>query len=478
MLGRSEARAILARFLAAPGPALLAVSGCPRVGKSHLLREATVGHSSVWLRGSGLPAPLLGQELERALREQVPGETAAGEPAAPAGQDSDSPWSGTFAWLHHLSRLPRPPVLVLDAADHLLRDRRFMREMGLLAAALRAQARQLHLLLGVEDPGLLEAAGLPRTAGEGTLLGLDARHLPLPPLSLREAAAAVPPWAPEEVVTVYGLVGGLPDLWSRMDPSVRPATNLTRLLLAPDAPLRDLPGRMVPEGSTRSERSLALIRALARGATTWGELRKEASVFRSSSELGPYMKGLADTGVVEVSASLDAGPRTRNRRYALAHPLLAFWHGAVHPRLAELESGAPPLRILGDRIGPEIPRLVARALPAMVREYLRVHGSEQLPAVAREAGAAWGDGYDLDVAGTLASGPAFYGHVHWDGPVPPAAALDTLGQEIRAARYGFGKEARLRLLILRQAPTHDLARRAAQLPGAFLLGPADLVGRG
>ncbi|HSG49477.1 MAG TPA: hypothetical protein VLA43_16780, partial [Longimicrobiales bacterium] len=424
---------MLAKFLAGPGPGLLVLSGFPRVGKTRLLREATRGRPALWLRGSGLPAPLLARDMEVALGEQLSEMSVPGAPVPDAqteatGPGADSPWRGIFAALHHLSRLPHPPVVVLDAADPLLRDRRFMREMEVFATALRTHARQLHLLLGATDPGPLEALGLPGWRGSGTMLGLDAFHLPLPPLSLRDVAATAAGWSPEEVVTLYGLVGGLPDFWSRVDPSVRPATNLARLLLAPDAPLRGLPEMLVPEGSPRSERALALVRALARGAGTWGDLRREARVFRSSSELGPYVKALVDAGVMDVSSSLDAGPRTRNRRYALTHPLLGFWHRSVHPRLGELDGGESPTRVLADRMGPEIPRLVSAALPGMVREYLRHHGNERLPSVAREAGGVWGDGYDLEVAGTLASGPAFYGHVRWDGPPPPPDALDTQGK--------------------------------------------------
>lgn len=477
MISRENDLAALRRFLDAPAPSLAVLSGPPRCGKSHLLRSALSGRRAVWVRGSRLPAPLLAAELEGSLREQLEDEIgAAGVEERPTPAPS-TPWGRPFALLRALSRLPRPPVLVVDGADPLLGDRRFIREMEALTGELRAHARQLHILAAVEDPALPGSLGIPG-GGAGAALGLDAVHIPVPFLRLREAASRVPGWSPEEVVTVFGLVGGVPDFWARVEPSVRPATNLSRLLLAPDAPLRGLPDALVPGTALGSERALALLRALARGARSWGELREQAGVFRSSSELGPYVKGLVEAGLVEVSVSLDAGPRSRNRRYALSRPLLAFWHGCVHPRLGELDGGAPPSRVLGDRLMREFPGLIARALPGIVRQYLVEHGDERLPGRAREAGAAWGPGYDLEVAGTLGSGAAVYGHVHWSSERPRGDALDALGEEIRATRYGFGREARLRILFLREEPPHDLARRAAQLPGAFLLGPRDVVGRG
>lgn len=478
MIPRPALVQALQHFLDTPAPAVALLSGPPRCGKSHLVRSVLGGRRTVWVRGDRLPAPLMAAELEVALRDQFGTELAAVGGDDLGSAPPSTPWGRAFALLHALSRLPHPPVLVLDAADPLLEDRRFLRELEGLGAELRAHARRLHILAVVRDPSLPAPLGLPAPGGEGAALGLDAVHISVPFLGLREAAARVPGWDPEEVVTLFALVGGVPDFWARVDPGVRPATNLSRLLLAADAPLRWLPDALVPGGALNSERALALVRALARGARSWGELRGDAAVFRSSSELGPYVKGLLEAGMVEASVSLDAGPRSRNRRYALTHPLLAFWYGSVHPRLAEIEGGAPPHRVLAERLAPELQGLLARRLPGIVRRYLLEQGHERLPGRAREAGAAWGPGYDLDVAGTLVSGAAVYGKVIWGGAPPESDALDALGAEIRATRYGFGREARLRLLILREEPPHEIARRAAKLPEAFLLGPRDLVGRG
>jgi hypothetical protein len=276
---------------------------------------------------------------------------------------------------------------------------------------------------------------------------------------------------------MYALLGGIPAAWSAIDPSVRPSTNLVRLLLAPGAELRSLARSFIPPAGARQERSLAILHALAHGARSWGEIRTHARVFRSSSELGPYMKGLVDEGSVASRVSLDAPPRSRNRRYALAHPFVAFWLRSVRTRLGELDSGASPHGVLQSRIVPEVPGLVAAALPPIVHRYLREHGSERFPGDARETGSVWGEEYDVEVVGTLGSGAAVYGHLHWDAGIVPPDAIDRLGEEVRRTRYGFGREARLRFLLLRDAPPHDLARRVAQIPDAYLLGPADLVGR-
>jgi len=413
--------------------------------------------------------------MARSLHEQFPELSQEEEPGSDP-RPGDSPWAPLFRTLQAAARRPLPTAVLVDDADPLLRDRRFVRDLELFFADLRAHARQVRILMAVDgDPGDPSPPG-GEEATDRWLPGLETRHLPLHPLSLREAASAVPEWSADDVVTVFGLVGGLPDFWSRVDGSVRPSTNLARLLLSPDAPLRGLPDALLPETSRRSERDLALVRALAAGAVAWGELRREAGVFRTSSELGPYVKGLVDGGVVEASASLDAGPRSRGRRYRLARPLLAFWHRSVHPRLAELDGGTAPARVISERMGAEIPALVAQALPGLVASWLREHGHERFPTGAREVGSLWGDGYEIPIAATLTSGAAVYGRLHW-GEAPGSDALDELLRQVRATRYGFGREARVPLLLTREEPGHELSRRAAQVAGAVLLRPGDLVGR-
>lgn len=451
------------------------------MGKTRLLRDVTSGCAAVWLRGGSLPAPLQAAEIAAALSEQVGGDAgsqggvASTEPAVRAGSagDTGSAWDPLFSLLRHPAAIPDGSVLVVDDADRLLLDRRFIEGLRSLWSEMRAHARRVHLLFTAAAPRAGEAMRNPDAWGEGA----GPLLLDVPPLGLREAAALVPDWSAEECVTMYGLLGGVPAAWAAIDPSVRPSTNLARLLLAPGARLRGLPRSFLPPPGARQERSLAILHGLAHGARSWGEIREHTRIFRSSSELGPYMKGLIEQGSVMARVSLDAGPRSRNRRYSLVHPLVAFWLRSIVPRLGELDSGVAPQQILQTRIQPEIPGLVTAALPGIVAAYLGAHGSDRFPGEARETGSVWGEGFDIEVAGTLTSGAAVYGHLHWNGSDVAADALDRLGDEVKRTRYGFGREARLRFLLLRGEPPHDLARRAARTPAAFLLGPADLVGR-
>lgn len=470
MITRSLLGDILS-VLSEPGPLALVLVGPPRSGKSWLLRESTgtvAGSRPVfWLRGSDLPASLMAREAVATLRRQ-----REGTPEVAHGSGEGEPWAELAAEFRALAETDRPPVLVVDRADALLQDRRFVAVLADWWRTLRGRSRRAHLIVAVERGESLTA-----------WTESDARNRPDPslrtlsvgPLGLREAGAVVPGWRAADVVELYGLVGGLPDFWSRVRGGRSPRANLRRLLLEPGAPLRHLPYLLLGQAPPGPDRQWAVLSAMARGARSWGEIRREAGVFRSSSELGPYLKGLLERRLVEGRRSLDAAPRSRNRRYHLSRPLVGFWLGIAHPHLPELDRGDPFDEVWDRRMSHAVGTAVRRRLPVIVEQHLHAYGNEQLPGRARETGGLWGDGYDLPVSGTLETGAAFYGEVRWDGA--GGGALGELDRQIQETRYGFNREARLRIIVVRDPPAHELTRAVARAGDAWVLTPEDLLGR-
>jgi hypothetical protein len=101
---------------------------------------------------------------------------------------------------------------------------------------------------------------------------------------------------------------------------------------------------------------------------------------------------------------------------------------------------------------------------------------EQLASNARDCGSLWGAGYDIPVAGTLASGAAFYGVALWSRPPASARPLVRLDEQIRETRYGFGRERRLRILFTPQPASRALQRDVSRRDDAIIVGAAELAG--
>lgn len=444
-ISRPALETALRRALDEPGPALLALRGRPRSGRSGLVRRVAGTPDRSTLAVVGRPGPGGLRSLREAWARAGldPGLAGTAEPA-----------SVEEVLLRDLEARRHPRVLVVDDLPRWVSGDPEARRalMGLWTGA-RARALPLHVVVvGPDDPSF------------DTLLaelfeGADARSFPVGPLSGAEVRGYLPEWSPAERYLLGACLGGSPETLSRVDPAVRAATNLQRLVVDPDGEFHGLPPRRLGEQFQKPARYAGVLRALAAGAREWGEIRRTDPSFPSGNQLAPYLATLQETGWVETSRSLDAAPESRKRRYRLADPFTAFWYAVVEPAVARLLEGAGAAAVWRDL---PVDRHAERWFPDACLQALAERGGEFLPVGARETGGLWGDGYDFPVAGTLTNGAAVYGVCAWERAT--AADADHATAQMRATRYGFGRQARLRLVFTAAPPDETLIRRAARDP--------------
>jgi hypothetical protein len=362
-----------------------------------------------------------------------------------------------------------PVALVVDDLDHLADAPGVAAALARLWHEARARALPLRLVL------VGTAEGLARLGDDGEGVGaVDGLDLTVPALSAREVASALPGWSARDRFLAWAVFGGSPSTLRHLDPSLRLATNVQRLVLDPEGPLHEAGPAVLARLFLKPERYAALVRALAGGARDWGELRRAVTDFTSSSQLAPYMASLEDHGVVRAERSLDARPRSRNRRYHLTDPFPASWYRLVLPHVGSA-SGADAAAVWREHVRDDLEAWGEHLLPAACRDFLSRGAEEVLPAAAREVGGLWGDGYDLPVAGTLRTGAPLYGRCVW-GRRATVADAEALAAEVRGTRYGFGREARLRALFTTGPVDHTLRRLEARDPHLLVVDLATILG--
>jgi AAA+ ATPase superfamily predicted ATPase len=204
-----------------------------------------------------------------------------------------------------------------------------------------------------------------------------------------------------------------------------------------------------------------VLRSLALGAREWAEVLAWTPDLASGGQLAPYLAKLQQLGLVEGEGPLDARPGARSRRYRLVDPFLGFWHRFVLPHLSQLAEGQAQ-KVWRQHVRPHLDEYAAQLFPIVCRQYLERHSEHPLLGRARTLGGLWGDGYDIDPAGTLRTGAAFYGKTFWERGRITEIEDENLQEEMRGTRYGFGKEARLRLLFSTGGFSPGLLRRGAR----------------
>ncbi|NNF26113.1 MAG: hypothetical protein HKN73_02675 [Gemmatimonadetes bacterium] len=465
----TSARTRLAALLARPGPVAVSLEG--RAGEDVLAPLLSVLDRR---RRLVFSAPGLTDLESQDLFRRCVLEGLGTEPPP------TSSWSEALGYVFQGG----PMILVLHRPNLLAQaNRQFWAELGKAWVAVRKAGTRSALLLAQEEHGLASSLG-----GAESPFALPAEELgPAPhngPLErvtvpLRspwDMAAAGSPWTGPDLLTAWSLLGTNPERWRSASTRRDPRSAVRDLILGragPYEPPDALLGRLVQT----PHRYASMLRALARGAHSRRELSKavdRASTSRSAS--GPYLRRLMELGLVSPLRPLDAGPRSRKSRYRLTDPHEALWWAWIHALGARIRTDAHPEPLWARAVGPRIQGHQVATLSSAVEAFLRNSASDRFGAPPREVGPLWGDGYDFPVAATLRNGAVCYAHIHAGTSAAGLEELARLEDQMREVRYGFGRQARLRLLVSLTGFRDGLRREAARSPLIQLIGAAELAG--
>ena len=461
--------------LGRPGPAVISAEG--RLGLSPLpfVLKATKGRRRVVFA----PPALTDSANREALAARL---AAAGGPAV--GRTGQSvPSAG---WADLLAALPAmaPVVLVVDEPQGITAvHRRFWRELGEAWQLVRRSGQRVHLVLCSSQRGLGRELNRPtsplrspaaRLAGEPELD--PATVVPVAPGTHYDLAVAVPRWKGRDLLMGWALFGGLPRNVGAVPGRLDPAGAMRRALTDSGGRWTSEPWELLRQGVGKPNRYASVLRAVAQGARSWREVSEPA--FRESgnrSAAGPYLARLRELGLVAVDRPLGAGPGGRRSRYRLTDPHEAFWWSVVHPARSELLVPGEAAAVWQERAAPALDVALARALPMICRNFLRFGAGLLLGATAREAAPLWGPGFDFPAAAVLRNGAICYGHVHNASKPASMTALAELERHVRATRYGFARQARVRVVFSLTGFDDALRREAARNPLVRLVGARELA---
>ncbi len=390
-------------------------------------------------------------------------------------------------WAPLLEALPSmaPVVLVVDEPQGITAVHRgFWRELGAAWRLVRRSGQRVHLVLCSCERGLGRELNRPASPLRRPAARLVAEPDPDPvtvvsvePGTHYDLAAAFPRWQGRDLLMGWALFGGLPETWRAVPERLDPAGALRRALGGSDGDRWTRgPWDLLRQGVGKPNRYASVLRAMAEGARSWREVSEPT--FQESgnrSGVGPYLARLRELGLIAADRPLGAGAKGRRTRYRLTDPHEAFWWSVVHPVRSELLIRGQATTVWEDHVAPALDAVLARALPTICLNFLRFGSGLVLGATAREAAPLWGRGFDFPVAAVLHNGAVCYGHVH-HGPEPASmASLAELERHVRKTRYGFARQARVRVVFSLAGFDQDLRREAARNALVRLVGAEELA---
>jgi AAA+ ATPase superfamily predicted ATPase len=265
----------------------------------------------------------------------------------------------------------------------------------------------------------------------------------------------------------------MPYYLALLDPTDDLGGNVRRLVLEDGAPLRDEPMHLLQAELNAPARYASILRAVADGMTVRGEIvNRVMQKDEQSSSITPYIDRLERMRLLRRMYSLDvaAPEKSRNTRYFLNDPFLAFYFRFVLPNASALQAGhAEPVYRLG--IEPHLDENMGERFEEICRAWLMLYGQEQLGVPARVVGKIWSRDYDIDVAGELLDGRRVAGECKWWKKPAGANVYADLARD--AARNDYYAGAEPIFFIFAKSVTPEL--RESQSEEFHLLTPSDLL---
>ena len=466
--GASTGWVELREALTSPESGWILVHGAAGTGRSRLVSRAVREFGGILFRASPLEGDDLLDDFRSFLRERgggLPKPEGPGFLPEPGGLPG---WRSLLAGLVDQSRKGRgPTVVVFDGARWILEARR--RWPLELAEALERAGRRgapVHFILVMDgvDPEI--PAALPEPAA----------RVRTGAMGVREAVRAHGAVTPLDGYALWACLGGDPSRLPRWSGDGRSWEEVVvARVLAREGDLFDAPLRELDRVFQKPARYTSLLRVLAEGPLDWPTLRTRVRGIRTGGQMAPYLARLEGLGVVESVRPLGSSQGSRDRRYGVRDPFVAFWMGCVLPVRSLLDPYDPWsswIRWVRPRVAAHLERLLPRA----TSDWFRRHADERFAAAGREVGALWGGEAEFPVVGWLANGQICYVGVEASARVTGAEAFDRLAAAMERTRYGIGRQARTPVLVLPRGIDKGLRRRMAREPLTTVLDLSDLTG--
>jgi AAA+ ATPase superfamily predicted ATPase len=291
----------------------------------------------------------------------------------------------------------------------------------------------------------------------------------LAPLDFRQVAAFTDSDDPVELLRRWAVLGGTPqyNLWAGPGPLEQ---IIKERILAKDAPLYDDPRHLLREGEGIRDPGtyLAILRAIAGGATTHNQIAQQAGI--TPNNLGRRLERLEDLGYIAPRSPLERDGTVDRAIYEIADPYFRFWFRYVLRNRSRLESGR--VDEVYEEIAADLDNVMGPAFEQCCRTWVQRYADEDLTGAPQEVGSWWsrkGD-VEIDVVGVRRHRYVLVGSCKWRRE----ADTDVLGR-LLDEQHALGpaaKNAKL-LVFARETFTERMTERAAE-EAVQLISAADL----
>lgn len=231
-----------------------------------------------------------------------------------------------------------------------------------------------------------------------------------------ETVRSFPKYSVADCVSVYGILGGVPEYINRWDGNRTIRENICSLILDRRGFLHDEAERFI--GSELRELSVydTILASMARGNEKLNDLYVDTGYSRA--KISVYLKNLATFDIIEKTVSFETGgwENTVKGVYRIKQPFVDFWFRFIYPHLSELTLMAPT-EFYDTFIEKDLSAYLRRYFPAVCTEYLELMNRVGKVSInVRKMGTWVGKSGTIDIVGQDDELDYVVGICNWDEP--------------------------------------------------------------
>jgi AAA+ ATPase superfamily predicted ATPase len=394
---------------------LIIIYGRRRVGKTFLLRKFLEGKKGVYFVVSRLGNIL--QDFSEAIADQL----GVYPPMFLSYKD-------LFRYMAQESSRERT-IFIVDEFQRLAEsDPSFLMELQ-SAWDNFLRNSNIFLVLSGSSIGVIEKIAL---SSSSPIFGRRTGQLKLKPFTFKCAKEFMKSWPCEDKIRAYAVYGGTPAYLTHIDTSKTQIDNIKRNILEPSGPLHEEPYFLLSTETREPLRYMAILEAMASGATTLGEIASKSGI--STNELPRYIRTLeALLDLVEKRYPLLEEGRRGRATYIIKDNFIRFWFKFVRPNLYILELGEV------ERVAQRVKENLDQYVSQVFEEIAFQHFSHAVPAI--RIGKWWKGETEIDgVAIDEKTKTAYFMEAKWTNKPVDKQVLRQL--EAKAQEFDWKKNER------------------------------------
>jgi len=247
------------------------------------------------------------------------------------------------------------------------------------------QNSQLFLILCGSSISFMENEIL---SHKSPLFGRRTAQFKIKPLDFYKAQQFVPHWSDEDKVSLYALLGGMPQYLNQIDATKTLEENIKTKLLNKSSYLFGEPTWLLNQEFRVPSLYRSIIEAIATGSSRVNEIATK--IGETTSKTANYLKALSDIGLVIKRIPIGENETSKKSIYIIGDPLLSFFYTFISPSLALLEQEMIDA-VYEARVQPHLATFYGKRFEEICTTYLeRKNRDNMLPCLFDHFGSWWG----------------------------------------------------------------------------------------